>query len=192
MTIDDTATSKFLSYVLRHRPDSIGLELDSAGWVAIDDLIRACARAGRDVSDSDVTRIVKGDTKQRYEMCDGRIRAAQGHSIGVELALEEVVPPRWLYHGTVERFLDGIRSEGLKSGARDHVHLSADAATATVVGARRGTAIVLRIDAQGCHRSGQSFYRASNGVWLTSHVAQEFVELPESGRSQGERSTEDR
>ena len=161
---------KLLAYVLRHRPDAAGVALDAAGWVDVDELVAGLRRSGRRVTADDVHKAVDDDSKGRYELADGRIRAAQGHSVGVELGLEPVAPPAVLYHGTVERFLPSILATGLRPGSRQFVHLSADVATAQLVGRRRGAPVVLVVDAAGAHAAGHVFRRASNGVWLTDQV----------------------
>jgi len=174
---DLTATSKALSYVLRHRPSSIGVELDGAGWVRIADLLAAFARIGRPIPRDLLDRVVEGTDKRRFEVDGDRIRAAQGHSVPVELGLAPVTPPDRLYHGTSARFLESIRAEGLRRGRRHDVHLSPDAETAHRVGARRaGPTVMLRIDAAGMHRAGHVFYRAANGVWLTAAVPPQWIE----------------
>lgn len=176
MTSDNTtAASKFLAYVLRHDPAAIGITLDGAGWVAIDTLTAAAARHGRHLDAQLIDHIVNAPGKRRYEVRDGYIRAAQGHSVPVDLGLEAVTPPAVLYHGTVSRFLEPILSEGLRPGNRTHVHLSADEETAAAVGARRGRPVILRINAAGMHAAGREFFRAANGVWLTAHVPPSFI-----------------
>ncbi len=128
--------SKFLSFVLRHRPQAIGITLDAEGWVAVDELLAAAARHGQSVTRQQVEEVVATNDKQRFSFsADGRrIRANQGHSVEVDLGLVPVEPPELLYHGTVERFLDSIRQEGLVRGKRHHVHLSADRETAAARG----------------------------------------------------------
>jgi putative RNA 2'-phosphotransferase len=132
------ATSKFLSLVLRHRPDVLGIELDAEGWVAVEDLLTACAQQGRAISREQLDAVVRTNDKQRFAFsADGsRIRANQGHSLPVDLGLVPVEPPELLYHGTVPRFLDSIRRDGLTKGHRHHVHLSPDIQMATKVGQR--------------------------------------------------------
>ena len=179
MTDDLIATSRFLSYVLRHRPDAIGVELDAAGWLDIDVLLAAMATHGRPISRAVLDRVVAGTDKRRLQVQGTRIRAAQGHSVGVDLQLEPVRPPATLFHGTVDRFLPAILAEGLRPGQRNHVHLSADERTASVVGGRRGDAVVLRIDAAGMHRDGHRFYQAANGVWLTERVPPRWISTPD-------------
>jgi putative RNA 2'-phosphotransferase len=174
-TDDLVRTSKFLSYVLRHRPDAVGIALADGGWVEIETLLAALARHGRPTSRATLDRIVAGTDKQRLEVDGERIRAAQGHTVPVDLGLAPVVPPPLLYHGTVEPFLAPIRIEGLTPQGRSHVHLSADRHTATAVGARRGRPVILTVDAAGMHGAGHDFYRAANGVWLTAVVPPQWI-----------------
>ncbi|GIJ23787.1 RNA 2'-phosphotransferase [Micromonospora lutea] len=170
-----TSASKLLAYVLRHRPDAVGITLDEGGWVEVEVLLAALAEHGRPVTRQVLAELVADPDKQRFELRAGRIRAAQGHSIAVDLRLEPVVPPSLLYHGTVARHLSGIRVEGLRARGRVHVHLSVDRETAVTVGARRGDPVVLTVDAAGMHRHGFVFYRAVNGVWLTDHVPPDWI-----------------
>ena len=164
------ASSRFLSYVLRHNPAAIGLTLDGHGWVSVDDLLAALAEHGRPLDRPGLARLLAGSDKQRFERHDDRIRATHGHSIPVDLALTPAAPPAVLYHGTVEQFLTAIHSQGLLPAGRRHVHLSADPRTAAAVAARRGRPVVLHIDAAGMHTAGHVFYRTTGGIWLTSHV----------------------
>lgn len=180
MSPSDRALSKFLSLILRHRPGVVGLSLDAAGWVGVDDLLAGLRRQDRwsEVTLSDVERVVADNPKQRFELADGRIRARQGHSVPVDLGLEALAPPARLFHGTVARVLPAIRREGLRKMRRHHVHLSADVATATQVGGRRGAPVVLTVRAGAMAAAGHVFYRSGNGVWLTKHVPPEFIEGP--------------
>jgi putative RNA 2'-phosphotransferase len=178
MTADLTAASKFLSYVLRHNPAAIGAELDSSGWIAIDALLAAAARHGRPISADMLREILNAPGKRRFEVSGARIRAAHGHSIAVDLGLVPSQPPSTLYHGTVARFLPGIRAEGLKPGKRAHVHLSADPAAAAEVAGRRGVPVVLAIDAGAAYEHGQVFFRAANGTWLTGHLPPRWISAP--------------
>jgi putative RNA 2'-phosphotransferase len=173
-------TSKFLSKVLRHAPESVGLRLDDAGWVDVDDLLAAAERAGVPLDRPTLERVVAENDKQRFALsADGvRIRASQGHSVPVELGLAPVVPPEVLFHGTADRNLDSIRAQGLVPGRRTHVHLSADEATAVNVGRRHGRPVVLRIQSGGMHCAGYPFFRSDNGVWLTSAVPPGHIHFP--------------
>jgi putative RNA 2'-phosphotransferase len=168
---------RLLAYVLRHRPDAVGVALDAAGWVDVDELVAGPRRTGRRITADDVRRAVDADSKGRYELLNNRIRAAQGHSVAVELGLAPLAPPDELYHGTVERFLPSILASGLRPGSRQFVHLSPDVATARAVGRRRGTPVVLLVDAAGAHAEGHEFRRASNGVWLTDAVPPGYLRL---------------
>jgi len=175
MTGDLSATSRFLSYVLRHNPSAIGASLDEAGWVSIDILLAAAARHGHSISRDALTQLTHHPGKRRFEIRGNKIRAAQGHSIPVDLQLRPLQPPSTLYRGTVERYLPSIMTDGLKPGQRNQVHLSADPTAAASVGARRGRPLILVINAAAMHNRGHQFYRAENGVWLTSHVPPEWI-----------------
>ena len=176
MTPEDI--SKFIAYVLRHAPESVGLRLDAEGWADIDALVTGSIAGGRDLDRPDVVQAATSGAKRRYELSDDgkRIRALQGHSSPqVSRSFEVQVPPAQLFHGTATRFLDAIREQGLVSGSRQHVHLSADEATAFQVGRRHGKAHVLRVDSGRMHELGHVFHRAENGVWLTEIVPPEFL-----------------
>jgi putative RNA 2'-phosphotransferase len=172
-----TKTSKFLSLVLRHKPETIGLTLNEAGWAPVSDLLAGCARHGIHLSRAELKELVANSDKQRFALSDDgqSIRANQGHSVSVELGLATQQPPAVLYHGTVEKFLTAIRKEGLKKGQRHHVHLSADEITAEKVGERRGDAVILRIEAHRMHADGFPFFLSANGVWLTDHVPSQYI-----------------
>ena len=169
---DTVAHSKFLSLVLRHSPQTIGLRLDSAGWAQTDELLACMARSGRRMSLAQLQAVVAGNSKQRFAFSeDGlRIRANQGHSIAVELELMPRLPPAELFHGTATRFLDAIFQQGLTRQSRHHVHLSASVETASAVGRRHGKLALLRVDAARMAADGHVFYQSDNGVWLTDAV----------------------
>ena len=177
MAIDDVKLSKFLSLVLRHQPEAIGLALDGQGWAGIDDLIAKANAAGTRFGREDLLRVVAESDKKRFSLSADidRIRAAQGHSVSVELGLVAQEPPPVLYHGTATRFVEAILSEGLKPQARQQVHLSSDEATAERVGQRHGKPHIFKVDADGMHAKGFKFFRADNGVWLTDHVPPEYL-----------------
>lgn len=177
MSDDDevTAASKFLAYLLRHNPGAAGLELGDGGWVMVTELAGAAARHGRPLPPALLQAVLDAPGKKRFEVRDEMIRAAQGHSVPVDLGLAPAQPPPELYHGTVARFLPAIREQGLKPGRRVHVHLSAGQEAAAVVGARRGQPVVLRVDAAGMAAAGYEFFRAANGVWLTACVPAAFL-----------------
>lgn len=177
MPVDPVQLSKFFSFVLRHQPDVIGLALDPEGWVSIDELIEKGNAAGTQFSRDDLLHVVETSDKKRFSIsADGlRIRAAQGHSVSVELGLSPQEPPPSLYHGTATRFIDSILHEGLKPQARQQVHLSIDEVTARRVGQRHGKAATLKVYALRMHAKGFKFYLADNGVWLTDQVPPEFL-----------------
>lgn len=172
--------SKFLSYVLRHQPDAIGITLDREGWVDISTLIAAAATAtdGKLLDRNFIETVVTTSDKKRFAISeDGlRIRAVQGHSAeNVNINYVKKVPPEFLYHGTATRFLDSIRKEGLLPGSRQYVHLSQDEQTALAVGQRHGKPAVLKIEALRMHQQGFKFHQAENGVWLTGKVPAQFL-----------------
>lgn len=170
--------SKFLSYVLRHRPDSIGISLDKEGWVEITQLISNADAHGTFFTLTELREVVADSDKQRFTISeDGqKIRAAQGHStVTVKMTLAEKIPPSVLYHGTAEKSVLIIKKEGLKRMNRHHVHLSALLDTAISVGGRHGKAIVLEIDSFKMHEDGFKFYQSENGVWLTDSVPSKYI-----------------
>jgi putative RNA 2'-phosphotransferase len=172
-------TSKFLSYVLRHAPESIGLSLDANGWAEIGELIDKARAAGHSLDRTSLETIVAESEKKRFTLSpDGaRIRAAQGHSVKVDLAIAPTEPPDVLYHGTAAKSVDTIRRQGLLPQSRQQVHLSPDIDTATKVGARHGVPVVLQVDARGMHEAGLAFVRADNGVWLTDTVPPRYLSI---------------
>ncbi|WP_148715535.1 RNA 2'-phosphotransferase [Chitinolyticbacter meiyuanensis] len=170
-------TSKFLSYILRHKPDSIGLHLDEQGWAAVDDLIARAREHDTALTLELIRQVVVTSDKQRFALDESnrRIRANQGHSVQIDLALAPTSPPEVLYHGTATRFVDAIRTEGLTPRSRQHVHLSTTVETAMSVGARHGKPVILSIQAGEMARQGFLFYCAENGVWLTEQVPAHFI-----------------
>ena len=179
------ATSKFMSFVLRHQPDAIGLQLDSAGWARIDDLLARMAAAGKRISRELLQEVVDTNDKQRFAISEDRlrIRASQGHSIDVELGLAPAEPPEVLYHGTATRFRAAIFRDGLKRQRRHHVHLSESVETARAVGSRYGVVVLLQVDARRMRGDGHVFYRSDNNVWLTDEVPVAYLsELKEEKR----------
>ena len=169
--------SKSLSYVLRHRPDTIGIELGPNGWIAVDKLLNAFARHGKAYTRELIERVVAQSDKQRFEFSeDGKqIRARQGHSVEVDLGYTPAVPPEVLYHGTATRNLESIFESGLNKGNRHHVHMSTDKQTMLAVGMRHGKPALLAIDAKRMHEQRYTFYVTGNNVWLTDHVPAEFL-----------------
>lgn len=175
--------SKFLSRVLRHAPEEIDLKLDSQGWLLVDDLLRQMRRHGRRLSKEKLIEIVEKSDKQRFTLSpNGRkIRAAQGHSVNVDLGLPISEPPELLYHGTASANLDSIFANGLNPGRRRQVHLSVYPIIAEQVGTRHGRPVVLRVSALLMHEHGFAFQKADNGVWLTDQVPSKYLGFGMSG-----------
>ena len=171
--------SKFLSLVLRHQPEIIGLQLDKEGWADMDVLISATNRNGHHFTKELIFQIVATNDKQRFALSTDRtrIRANQGHSVKIDLGLEPQAPPDLLYHGTAAKFLPAILVQGLLPQARQHVHLSALPDTAKSVGSRHGKPVILKIRALEMHSQGHVFYCAENGVWLTAAVHPSFFDV---------------
>ena len=169
--------SKFLSLVLRHQPEKVGVTLDREGWVPVSTLLEALGAHGLRLTLDELREVVRSNDKQRFSFSpDGlRIRASQGHSVKVELGYEPQPPPPTLYHGTAERFLPSIRQQGLSKGRRHHVHLSEQETTAVAVGKRYGRPVILEIASGAMHADGHAFFRSANGVWLTEHVPVKYI-----------------
>jgi putative RNA 2'-phosphotransferase len=177
-------TSKFLSLVLRHRPELIHLHLDNNGWADIDELINNAnkyknLRLTREI----LLEVVKNNDKQRFIIDDekNKIRANQGHSISIDLALEPRTPPDELYHGTAARFLESIMESGIKPMSRQYVHLSRTAETAEAVGKRHGNPVVLKINTKAMHEKGHTFYLSENKIWLVDYVPKEYIKNDGTG-----------
>lgn len=164
--------SKYLSFILRHKPESIGLKLDKNGWLDIDDIISKTT--DYELTEEIIKDIVKNNNKQRFTINDNKIRANQGHSRIVELGLKRQQPPSILYHGTSVRFLDAINKRGVLSQERQYVHLSNNYKTAYSIGERHGKPAVLEIYAEKMHRDGIEFYISKNGIWLTKKISPEY------------------
>lgn len=175
-------TSKFLSLVLRHKPETIGLELDGNGWADVDELLALSGENGRSISMDLLLRVVRESDKQRFgfNADESKIRANQGHSVSIDLGLAPEDPPKELFHGTATRFVASIREKGILRGNRQHVHLSSDRRTATKVGQRHGEPVVLVVDAGGMSKAGYLFYLSENGVWLSNEIPAAFVRFPEN------------
>ena len=168
-------TSKFLSLVLRHKPESIGVQLDAEGWIPIDELLAAFKRVGKSITLEHLYEVVQQNDKKRFVIREGKIRANQGHSLQINLNLKAQTPPDILFHGTASRFIPLIQNEGLRKMNRQHVHLSSDITTARKVGIRHGSPTILRIDARPMHNDGYEFYQSENHVWLTDAVPWKYI-----------------
>ncbi|NEP02085.1 MAG: RNA 2'-phosphotransferase [Symploca sp. SIO2E9] len=169
-------TSKFISLILRHKPETIGVVLDQEGWLLVDTLLEASAQHGIAITRQELKQVVEQKDKKRFELRDGRIRAYHGHSLKVNLNLTAVEPPTYLFHGTAKAWMDSIGSQGILKMKRQYVHLSADPEKAMKVGKRHGVPAVVRVWAAIMHQEGHKFYLSENGVWLTDTVPPQYLE----------------
>lgn len=169
-------TSRFISLVLRHKPETIGITLDEHGWANVDELIAGISKT-QPFTKEMLEELVSTDDKKRYSFNEDKtlIRANQGHSIPVDVELEEVKPPKQLYHGTGEKFVPSIDRQGLISKSRLYVHLSKDVDTAIKVGKRHGKPFVYIVNSEKMFEQGYKFFLSANGVWLTKKVPVEFL-----------------
>ena len=172
------STGKFISLILRHKPEVIGITLDEHGWADIHALIDGINATGRHhLTQEMLEEIVRTDEKQRYAFNEDhtRIRANQGHSISVDVELEQRTPPSVLYHGTGEKYVDAIDQQGLIPKGRLYVHLSADVETARKVGRRHGKSVIYQVDCQKMATDGFEFFLSANHVWLTKRVPAQYL-----------------
>lgn len=171
-----TKVSKYISLILRHKPETIGISLDEHGWANVKDLIEGVNKTHK-LDMKTLEEIVETDDKQRYSFNEDKtkIRANQGHSVNVDVELEEVEPPEFLWHGTGEKYVESIRETGLVPKSRLYVHLSDSYGTAILVGKRHGKPMVFCVKSGQMYTDGYKFYRSKNGVWLTKFVPEEYL-----------------
>ena len=168
--------SKYIALILRHKPETIGISLDEHGWADVDELIKGISKT-YEFDMGMLEEIVATDNKQRYSFNEDHtlIRANQGHSVPVDVELEEVEPPETLFHGTGEKYTASIDEQGLIPKSRLYVHLSSDKETAVKVGQRHGKPVVYVVKSGEMHKDGYIFFRSVNGVWLTKEVPVKFL-----------------
>lgn len=178
---DYTSIGKFISLILRHNPETIGIKLDKHGWADVSELLAGMNQKGHRIDMAMLEEIVATNNKKRYSFNEDKtkIRANQGHSIPVDVELKTVVPPDVLYHGTADRFLNEIKKKGLQKQSRNHVHLSSDWDTAVSVGKRHGCPIVLKVNTKAMYQDGYIFYLSENGVWLTEDIPIQYINFKE-------------
>ena len=176
--MDLNSISKYMSLILRHKPDVIGIELDEHGWANVNDLISGIEKNNHGFNVEMLEEIVKSDSKQRYSFNRDKalIRANQGHSIPVDVELEEKQPPEFLYHGTGEKYVESIDKIGLIPKSRLYVHLSKDIVTAEQVGKRHGKEVVYKVNAGQMYKNGYKFFLSVNNVWLTKEVPVKYLD----------------
>lgn len=169
-------TGKFIALILRHKPETIGIHLDEHGWANVDELIAGITKT-QEFNFDMLKEIVRTDNKQRYSFNEDKtkIRANQGHSIPVDVELEQKTPPDILWHGTGEKYVASIEAEGLIPKTRLYVHLSMDPDTAMKVGSRHGKPVVYEVAAKEMQADGYVFFQSVNGVWLTKHVPVKYL-----------------
>ncbi|WP_368221728.1 RNA 2'-phosphotransferase [Blautia wexlerae] len=174
-----TNLSKYMSLILRHKPEAIGISLDEHGWASVNDLICGIEKNNPGFNMDILEQIVRTDSKHRYSFNEDKslIRANQGHSVNVDVELKEKEPPEYLYHGTGEKYVKSINQDGLIPKSRLYVHLSKDIKTAENVGKRHGKEVVYRINSGQMYRDGYKFYLSENGIWLTKEVPVKYLEI---------------
>lgn len=173
-------TSKFLSLILRHQPEKIGITLDKSGWASVSELLDQLNANGHPVSMELLEEIVATNNKKRFAFNDDhtQIRASQGHSLEIDPDLVPAIPPALLYHGTAEHNRESIFTAGLQKQSRQHVHLSDNTDTARNVGARHGKPLVLHVNAAQMQKDGFVFFLSANNVWLTNEVPPAYLSIP--------------
>ncbi|MDE6760481.1 MAG: RNA 2'-phosphotransferase [Lachnospiraceae bacterium] len=180
---NDIELGKFISLILRHKPEVIGITLDENGWADTQELLSGINASGRYIDLTVLERIVRENNKKRYSFNEDKtkIRANQGHSVHVDVEMKEMMPPDELYHGTAERFLKSIREKGILKMNRQYVHLSTDVESAKVVGKRHGKPVVLVIDTKKMVEDGYHFWLSDNGVWQSEEIKWEYVKATLAG-----------
>lgn len=172
---------KTVAHALRHNPEMYGLVLAGDGSVEVSVLAASLTeKFQKPVTEAHIMQMVDEDSKGRYSVSGGRVRAVQGHSFPVELPLDPAIPPPRLYHGTTPEAWENIRKVGLESHQRAHIHLSSDVATAVMVASRRTkTPVIVEVDARAAWNEGNyQFWQAENGVWLAGeHLPAEYLSV---------------
>lgn len=175
--MNKTGLSRFIALILSHKPEAVGITLDEHGWASVSELLSGINACGNEIDMQMLEEIVAEDEKQRYSFNADKtkIRANQGHSVNVDVELKKAEPPEILFHGTGEKFVSSIKSEGLKPKSRLYVHLSKDRETAVKVGSRHGKPVVFEVNSGEMSRNGFEFFLSENGVWLTKIVPAEYL-----------------
>lgn len=172
-------TSKFISFVLRHKPEVIGITLSKSGWVNVNTLLEQLNKHKNPITLTELYDIVNTNNKKRFEFSDDKtqIRATQGHTVKVDLDLPVSIPPDILYHGSVEKYMKSINENGLTKQKRHAVHLSSEISTAVDVAKRRGVPVLLIVDSKQMVKDGYKFYLTKNNVWLTDNIPTKYITI---------------
>ena len=171
--------SKFLSLILRHKPQTVGLCLDEKGWADVGELIDLVSQQGIHISRELLEEIV-GDSEEKsfvFNADKSKIRSYQEQSPKADLALISEQPPQYLVYCTTTRFLATMRSQGLIPGNQSHVQLSSDKLAAIQLGQRYGQSIVLTVKAAEMFQAGHPFYRSEQGLWLAETVPPWYIQF---------------
>ncbi|AIC92738.1 RNA 2'-phosphotransferase [Shouchella lehensis] len=177
--MSENELNKFLSLILRHKPEKVGLKLDENGYVNVNDLLEGMTKSGRNINFLMLEEIVRTDEKNRYRFNETKtmIRANQGHSTSIKIQMKECIPPNYLLHGTTVNVVEEIGEKGILKMKRHYVHLTEDARTAITVGKRRGDVVLIKVAAGQMHLDGFVFYLSDNHVWQTETVPSKYCEV---------------
>ncbi len=168
--------SRFISLILRHKPETIGITLDEHGWANVEELIVGVNKKYL-IDIQILEKIVNEDNKNRYSFNEDKtmIRANQGHSIPVDVELKKLNPPDILYHGTGEKYVESTERQGLIRKNRLYVHLSDNIEIAEKVGKRHGKPVIYEIDCKKMIEDGIEFFKSENNVWLVESVPVKYL-----------------
>jgi len=177
MALAPERLSRFLTFLLRHKPKDYPLAIDSEGfapWQAVVDLVQA---RFYDVTEGQIRALIDGAEKKRFEIRGDKVRATYGHSFPVDLGGKAAVPPAQLYFGAARDLAQSMLRRGLEPRDRQYVHLSITAEEAESVAKRHDPApAILVIDAQSAHAEGVRFYQ-SGPLYLVENVPAKFLSL---------------
>jgi putative RNA 2'-phosphotransferase len=180
MVFPQERVSRFLSYLLRHRPKEYPLPLDAYGFAPWEAVIDTVLERFQEATEEQIRAVVTGSDKKRFELKEGKIRATYGHSFPVNLGLEPVEPPPCLYYGTARDLAQSILHSGLKPRDRQYVHLSPLLDEAIAVGKRRDPVpAIVMVDARAAHAEGVRFF-ASGPLFLVENVPPKFLSLSQA------------
>jgi putative RNA 2'-phosphotransferase len=166
--------SKLLALFLRHRPEEAGLQIDTYGFVPLDEMLKAIQERYPEVVEGDIRKLIEGASQQRFEISDRGIRAVYGHSFFVEMDGEPIQAPEVLYMGCLRKEVERFRTDGIKPVDRYYVHLSMSRETAAERSHQPGDACVVEVAAAQAQAAGHQFYQRGEVV-LTLEIPAQFV-----------------